>query len=402
MNKRKIINDPIYGLISYPFESLYELIDHPYFQRLRRISQMGLSSYVYPGATHTRFSHALGALHLMTQAINTLREKGVKINDEEYLAVCQAILLHDIGHGPFSHGLENILINKSHERISYDMMVVLDKETGSDLRLAMQIYRQEYKRPFLAQLVSSQLDMDRMDYLTRDSFYTGVVEGVIGYKRLISMMDVVDDQLVMEEKALISIEKFLMARHFMYKQVYLHKTAIVAERMMKEFVLRLKELVLNGGISDSNQTLSNFFIDQMTGTINDTNYLDTFIELDDIDVLASLKAFKNHPDLILNYLSTSILSRRLFQIITQKTPISSDLLAEIRQNSSKVFSTDVINIDRLIFGGQESIQAIDLDNDDIKILKKNNEVISVLDCLDPIVKVRKNTRFYACFPKLFE
>ncbi len=403
MNKRKIINDPIYGLISFPFEILYDIIDHKYFQRLRRISQMGLSSYVYPGANHSRFSHALGALHLMTTAIATLRKKSIQISDAEYQAVCLAILLHDIGHCPFSHGLEQVIYDKHHEHISLDLMEALNLEFDGELSLAIQIFKGDYNRPFLTQLVSSQLDMDRMDYLTRDSYYSGVAEGVIGYNRLISMMNVVDEQLVIEEKAIFSIEKFLVARHFMYWQVYLHKTSIVAERLLKEYMHRLIELIKGENLGDvPDSALVSFIRKRLNGTINDNNYLETFTELDDIDVLASIKAFKNHPDQILSYLATSILKRQLFKLILQNSPISGDFINEIRQKAVKQLHFPSEMVSGLIFKGEESTQAYNNYKEDIKVLMKDSQVKPLAELLNSWINVKKVTKYYLCYPKIIE
>jgi len=403
MNKRKIINDPIYGLISFPFDLLYDLIDHPYFQRLRRISQMGLSAYVYPGAKHTRFSHAIGAMHLMSEAITNLRLKGISISDEEYLAVCVAILLHDIGHGPYSHALENILIDKHHEKISLDIMVALDNEFDGQLGLAIKIFNEAYPRPFLSQLVSSQLDMDRMDYLTRDSYYTGVAEGVIGYKRLISMMNVVDDELVIEEKAIFSIEKFLVARHFMYWQVYLHKTSIASETMLREFVIRLQSIVgTQKSTVYSYCPLTKFFMDKESGIINEEEYLDRFLELDDIDVLSSLKFYKDHPDNILNFLSNSILKRRIFAITLQEEQISSDFEAKIRLRVVQALRFDSETSESLVFKGQETTQAYNNFKQNIKVLKKDGDIRPLSELLNVWINVKKLTKFYLCYPRIIE
>ncbi len=407
MSSRKIFNDPIYGLVSFPFDSLYTLIEHPYFQRLRRISQMGLSTYVYPSANHSRFSHALGALYLMTTAIHSLREKGIAINDEEYEAVCQAILLHDIGHGPFSHGLEELIYPKHHEAISLETMSALNKEMGGQLDLAIGIFKKEYHRPFLQQLVSSQLDMDRLDYLIRDSFHTGVAEGVIGYKRLISMMNVVDDQLVVEEKAIFSIEKFLVARHIMYWQVYLHKTSIVAERMLKEFVKRLVELAeIDSKIEDSDTAFMKFVKKRINGTINDTNYLEEFTRLDDVDVLTAIKATVNHPDFILSYLSDHILNRRLHKLILKDSPVESDLIAEKRLNLEALLLKEGIHpenldqtVNRLIYIGTESNQAYNRTKETIQVLRKDGEVLPISDVLDTLINVKKITKHYLCYPR---
>jgi len=407
MSIRKIINDPIYGLISFPFEEIYTLIEHPYFQRLRRISQMGLSTYVYPSATHTRFSHALGAVHLMCKAIDTLRIKGVEISDEEYLAVCQAILLHDIGHGPFSHGLEGLIYPKHHEEISLDIMTELNKELDGALSLAITIFKNDYSKSFLHQLVSSQLDMDRLDYLTRDSFHTGVAEGVIGYDRLISMMQVKDDELVIEEKAIFSIEKFLVARHIMYWQVYLHKTSIVAERMLKEFVLRLTDLIKDNKLaSRANSGLVPFLQARLSGTINDDDYLEAFTSLDDVDVLSSVKESINHPDPVLSYLSTSILNRRLHKLFLSDDPIPSDLIEEKRQNAVAVLKQHFPThnnleklVQKLIFTGQESNQAYNNTRQTIRVLQKDGVVTPLSEVLETLINVKKITKHYLCYPK---
>jgi len=406
MNKRKIINDPIYGLITFPFDNLYELIEHPYFQRLRRISQMGLSTYVYPGANHSRFSHAMGALHLMTTAITILREKGIDISDEEYLGVCQAILLHDIGHGPFSHGLEEIIYPRHHEKISLDLMQELDKEFGGGLALGIAIFEGKYHRPFLHELVSSQLDMDRMDYLTRDSYYTGVAEGVIGYKRLISMMNVVDEHIVVEEKAIFSIEKFLVARHFMYWQVYLHKTSIVAERMLREAILRIIELINSNELGETSDLgLVSFLKGRLNGTINDNNYLASFTYLDDIDVMACLKSFINHPDPILSHLSQRLLNRKLNKLILRKSPIPSDLIQDIRhkvintiENSPSHSRLTTKMIDKLIYLGEESNQAYNNYKENIQVLRKDGAVVPISEVLETLINVKKITKFYLCYP----
>ena len=403
MSKRKIINDPIYGLITFPFDLLYDIIEHPYFQRLRRISQMGLSTYVYPGANHSRFSHALGALHLMTSSITVLRDKGVSISDEEYKASCLAILLHDIGHGPYSHGLEGLMVDRHHEELSLMLMEELNTEFDNQLDLAINIFKGEYNRTFLSQLVSSQLDMDRMDYLTRDSYYTGVAEGVIGYKRLISMMNVVDDELVIEEKAIFSIEKFLVARHFMYWQVYLHKTSIVAETMLRQFIQRLKILILSENFEDKwSCLLTNFFTDFRNGTINENTLLSRFTELDDVDVLTSLKIYKNHPDKILNYLSNSILNRRLFAINLQDTPISSDFESKVRLNIGQKSGFDSETCNNLVFKGQETTQAYNNYKQNIKVLKKDGAIEPLSNLLNPWINVKKVTKFYLCYPRFIE
>lgn len=397
MNKRKIINDPIYGLVSYPFELLYDIIDHPYFQRLRRISQMGLSTYVYPGATHTRFSHALGALHLMCTAIQTLRNKGHNITDDEYLGACVAILLHDIGHGPFSHALEGIIIETSHENISLALMEALNEEFDGQLSTGIKIFEGKHSKIFLTQLVSSQLDVDRLDYLTRDSYYSGVAEGVIGYKRIISMLNVIDNQLVVEEKGIFSIQKFLIARHIMYWQVYLHKTSLVAEQMLKRYVLRLKELVNDNKIEFSNSVFVTLL--QSKSTIN-VELLNSFIKLDDVDVYHNLKVADKFADPILKLLSKGILNRQLFKVILGKSPVSRDLKNDIRQNLKKNYGLNENLIDHLIIEGVEKSRAYNNENQEINILTKQGEVKPMSEFLEVVVNVNEITKHYLCFPKI--
>ncbi len=399
MSKRKIINDPVYGLISFPFDEIYELIDHPYFQRLRRISQMGMSAYVYPGATHTRFSHALGALYLTTLAINTLKEKGLIISDEDYLSLCQAILLHDIGHGPYSHGLEHLIMPLHHEKIGLDIMRDLQK-IGFDLENAINIYSGKHPKTYLKQLVSSQLDMDRMDYLTRDSFFSGVIEGNIGYKRLIAMMDVVNEELVMEEKAMVSIEKFLLARHFMYRQVYQHKTSVIAERMLQEFITRLR--MFSDEIASRGSLLADFISRSQSGTINESNYLETFMQIDDTDIINCMKLCQNHKDFILSYLSTSLLRRRLFKVIVNEGPIASDLINNIRQKVVKKFPQLARESSLPIYAGNVSVDAYDKGDVAIKIVNKNGDILTFADLNSTVSNVKKITHYYLCYPDIFE
>lgn len=316
MNKKKIFNDPVYGLIRFPFESIYTLIDHPYFQRLRRISQQALSHYVYPGALHTRFHHALGATHLMVNAIDTLKAKYVDISDQEYEAVCIAILLHDVGHGPFSHALEHILTSAHHEKLSLIIMQKMNKETGLDFTKVFDIFADTYHRPFLHQLVSGQVDTDRMDYLTRDSFYSGVAEGIIGYDRIITMMDVANDQLVIEEKGIYSIEKFLMARQLMYWQVYLHKTVISAEMMLISILKRARYLTHQGYNLAVSPALSYFLnLDINDGTaLSDDQFLKHYVLLDDVDIMWLIKQSTHHEDFVFRTLCHNLINRRLLKV----------------------------------------------------------------------------------------
>jgi len=312
MNKRKIFNDPVYGFISIPYDIVFDIIEHPYFQRLRRIQQLGLSSLVYPGATHSRFHHSLGAMHLMYKSLEVLKSKGQAISEEESKAAVLAILMHDLGHGPFSHALEGIIVKGvHHEHISMLLMQQLKHEFGEIIDTAIQIFSNNYPKKFLHQLVSGQLDMDRMDYLNRDSFYTGVSEGVIGYDRIINMLDVHDDNIVVEEKGIYSIEKFLVARRLMYWQVYLHKTSLVADVMLKNAVSRARKLNLTQDRISEN--LAFFLSNDITENEFHRN-LDKFTALDDNDIIQALKNWMYCDDEILKTLAKSIVNRKLFKI----------------------------------------------------------------------------------------
>ncbi len=316
MNKKKIFNDPLYGLIMFQHEILYEIIDHPYFQRLRRISQQALSHYVYPGAMHTRFQHALGALHLMTKALDVIQSKGHQISVEESEATCIAILLHDLGHGPYSHALEHTIVDIHHEEISLSLMREIGYDVGRDFGLVEQIFSGTYHRPFLHDLVSGQIDVDRMDYLMRDSYFSGVSEGIIGYDRIIMMMNVVDDNLVIEEKGLFSIEKFLMARRLMYWQVYLHKTVVSAEMMLISIIKRVKYLLISGQDVVMSRPLKYILQQEGMGEelLRDKEFLSQFVRLDDTDVMSMIKAAADHTDFVLRFLCNSLLERELFKV----------------------------------------------------------------------------------------
>lgn len=399
MSRKKIINDPIYGLIRFPFDLLYDIIDHPYFQRLRRISQMGLSNYVYPGATHSRFAHALGALHLTTTAIETLKAKDIDITEQEYLGVCIAILLHDIGHGPYSHALEEIFLPISHEEITVEIMKRLNIEFNGQLTTALQIFQNNYPKKFLTQLVSSQLDMDRMDYLMRDSFYSGVAEGIIGYKRIISMLSVVDNQLVIEEKGIYSVQKFLVSRHIMYLQVYLHKNSIVAEQMLKSFVHRLKYLVNNGAYPLHNSKIERLLTDNQIFNKDFDQNLKTFTTLDDVDVMFTIKNSIDSADQILEAYARGLLNRSLFKVLLSKKPFDSDLLTDLRQNVKIQYSVSDLELDQLIISGKETTRAYDTKVNEIKILMKSGEVRPISDCLDTLVNMEDITQYYLCYPK---
>jgi HD superfamily phosphohydrolase len=335
--KNKIINDPIYGFITVKDPLIYELIDHPYFQRLRRISQLGLTYLVYPGAYHTRFHHAIGAMHLMGRAIYTLRQKGHEITPEEERGVLIAILLHDVGHGPFSHALEHTLIpGVSHEALSLKIMEELNQEFDGALTLAIDIFTNNHPKAFLHQLISSQLDMDRLDYLRRDSFYSGVTEGSVNSERLLTMLNVKDDQLVVDSKGIYSVEKFLVARRLMYWQVYMHKTVLSAEFMLVNILKRAKYLANQGVELTGTQALKHFLHADYTWNDFEENpaILKKFLELDDFDVMSGIKDWANHSDLILSDLSSRIINRNLLKIRLQETPFEEEMAekmaAEIR------------------------------------------------------------------------
>ncbi|MEM6963814.1 MAG: HD domain-containing protein [Bacteroidota bacterium] len=403
MNKKKIFNDPVYGFISIPHGIIFDLIEHPYYQRLRRISQLGLSHYVYPGALHTRFHHALGAMHLMTRAIETLRSKDVTITRKEARGVLIAILLHDVGHAPFSHALEHTLVNVHHEELSELFMQKLNKEFRGKLDVAIQIFKNEYPKKFLHQLVSSQLDMDRMDYLNRDSFFTGVSEGVIGYDRIIKMLTVKNNELVVEEKGIYSIEKFLIARRLMYWQVYLHKTVLAAEQMLIRTLRRAKALAQQGIQLEASAGLKFFLYKNFSSKDfrkkKGTQLLDQYATLDDIDILAALKSWSHHEDFVLAYLSKSIINRRLFKIKMQNEPIGSDFVEELRQKLAKDLPKNRSNLLKyLIFTGEESNSAYTIKKDEIKILYKNGTVLPMSDASDHGVQPKIITKYYVCYP----
>ncbi|MCP9769312.1 HD domain-containing protein, partial [Lacihabitans sp. LS3-19] len=316
-NKRKIFNDPVYGFITIPSDFIFEIVQHPYFQRLRRIKQLGMAELVYPGAFHSRFQHALGAMHLMNEALNTLQSKGLLIMEVEKEAAQVAILLHDIGHGPFSHVLEYALLKGvNHEAISLLLMEDLNKQFDGKLSLAIEMFKGTYNRSFFHQLISSQLDMDRMDYLNRDSFYSGVAEGKIGAERIIKMLNVVDNELVVEEKGLLSVENFLVARRLMYWQVYLHKTSICSETMVLKIFERVKDLIADGITIEIPRNLEVFIKENISldDFKNDNKYLQNFIQLDDTDIWYALKSWQSHSDQTLSLLCKNLIERNLFKI----------------------------------------------------------------------------------------
>ena len=404
MSKIKIFNDPVYGFISFPKPSiLLDVIDHPYFQRLRRISQTGMTNLVYPGANHTRFHHALGAYHLTTKAVEVLRQKGVDITHDEAEGVCLAVLMHDMGHGPFSHALENTIIQFHHEKLSLAFMEALNMHFTVKLGTAIAIFNNNYPKKFLHQLVSSQLDMDRLDYLIRDSYFTGVSEGVIGYDRIITMLDVAQGELVVEHKGIYSVEKFLIARRLMYWQVYLHKTVVSAEQMIIKVFLRAKQLVNEGKVIPSSGELQFFLSSKMI--LNSNNFsqkeiIEHFALIDDIDVVATLKLWTKFDDFVLSYLSNCILERRLFKLVLQNTPIDSDIL---KKKQEKILEKlpEKKYIEYFCYTGVESSQTYSNEKDTIKILKKNGTVSTIDECMDYKLPTKNTHRYYLSYPKYF-
>ncbi len=402
-NKLKILNDPIYGFISIPNSLLYDLIEHPYFQRLRRINQMGLSYLVYPGATHTRFHHALGCMHMMQKAVQVLKSKNVEISQEEENALYIAILLHDIGHGPFSHAMENSIVeNVHHEEISLFFMNALNEEFNGQLSLAIEIFKGNYHRKFLLQLISSQMDMDRMDYLKRDSFYSGVAEGNINSERLIQMINVHDDYLVVEEKGIYSVEKFLVGRRLMYWQCYLHKTSVVAEIILTKILKRAKELVQNGTDLWCSDALNFFLVNHVDKADFDKEALKKFALLDDSDIIGALKNWQFHDDFILSTLSNSIINRNLFHILNVEEDKQDDVLKFYKDQINVQLQLNSQELEYFVFGGMMKNKAYDKNAEPIRILTKNKEIIDVLQASDQSnlaalsVPVKK---YFVCYPK---
>ena len=371
---RKIFNDPIYGLISFPSDLIYQLIDHPHFQRLRRIKQLGMSSLVYPGATHTRFHHALGATHLCDRLLTQLKLKGVDISAEEHEATLIAILLHDIGHGPYSHALEGEIIPVHHEDISTHIIGRLNEELDGKLSLAKDIFDKQYDKAFLSQIISGQVDVDRMDYLCRDSFYTGVAEGIIGYDRIIKMMDVRDNQLVIEEKGIHSVEKFLLSRFFMYQQVYLHHASIAADHMLKVWLQLYKTELHSKNIEPTSQ------LDQLL-LLNkadmETKGIDQFLDLDDTDLIQAIKRSRDIKDKGLSLIAQNIINRRLHAIETQSTLWVKPDLQRIRSNVSQSLSYNKEILEKMINLGHEKVQLYDHLGEILILEKKSGNVVTL-------------------------
>ena len=396
----KILNDPVYGFTTLPFGILYDIVEHPYFQRLRRIKQVGLSHYVYPGAVHTRFQHALGALHLTRKAIEVLQSKGVDISEEESLGVQVAILLHDIGHGPYSHALEGHFIPVPHERLTLAYMHKLNEEFNGQLDLAIQIFRNKYPKTFLHQLVSGQLDMDRMDYLIRDSYYTGVAEGIIGYDRIIKMLNVYENQLVVEEKGLYSVEKFLLSRKLMYWQVYLHKTALSAEKML----VRLFEYYKSSPNKQKNKLGEAFeyFLDRadIPSEIQEisSEMLKWHASIDDADIDVWIKSLMNSENPILNMLSRGLAYRKLFRVFLQKEPFSKSDIDNLKVKLRKKINEKYI--DDLIIQGIETNRLYNEKSPEINILMKTGKIQPLSLETDAKLDTQLLRRYYLCHPKM--
>ncbi len=403
-NKKKLFNDPVYGFITIPDEILFDVIEHPFMQRLRRIMQLGLSHLVYPGALHTRFHHVLGATHLMSMAISTIRRKGHEITPEEERAVLLAILLHDIGHGPFSHALEyDIVNNVSHEKISGYFIQELAKEFGSDLERALLIFKNTYSKPFLHQLVSSQLDMDRLDYLNRDSFYSGVSEGIIGSDRLIDMLTVNDGNLVMEEKGIYSIEKFIVSRRLMYWQVYLHKTVVAAEHMLIHALRRAKELTQQGETLFASPPLAYFLQNNVSETDfeNNPTVLANFALLDDYDILGAMKIWQHSSDRVLSLLSSGLVNRNLFKIEISKEPYSEDRISLEKELIKSTYKLSDDELKYFVYTDILSNKAYNQNKQNINLLMKSGEIIDLSKASDNLnisALAQPVEKYFLCYP----
>ena len=385
LNKKKIINDPVYGFITIPSDLVYDLIQHPYVQRLRYIKQLGMTHLVYPGDLHTRFHHALGAMHLMGLALETIKSKGQAISYQEEEAVIVAILLHDIGHGPFSHALEHTIVDGvSHEHISTLLMDNLNREFDGKLGLALEIFNNRYHKKFLYQLVSGQLDLDRMDYLNRDSFFTGVSEGVISFDRIIKMLDVVDDQLVVEEKGIYSIEKFLIARRLMYWQVYLHKTVIAAEQMLVKILERAKELTGEGRNLFASPCFSYFLKNSINREEfkNDPRNIERFTKLDDNDIFTSIKVWVNDEDLILSTLCSHLISRNLYQVEITNEPPAIEIINDLADKVTDEFEISDDDTSYFVFTDTIKNKAYSVGDGSIKILMKDGSIQDIAKASD--------------------
>lgn len=402
----KIINDPVFGFINISDRLILDLIKHPYVQRLTRIRQLGMANVVYPGASHTRFIHSIGALHLMEQALLSLRQKGVFLFDTEEESVKIAILLHDIGHGPFSHVLEHTLVHDiTHEEISMFMMDRINKEFKEQLNLALSIFKNKYHKKFLHQLISSQLDIDRLDYLTRDSFFTGVREGNIGAERIIKMIDVDNDELVINEKGIYSIEHYLVARQSMYWQVYLHKTAVACEHMLINLLKRAKELIRMGENLFATTSLNYFLLHDITGEIlkHDQEALDRYILLDDNDIWAVIKEWARNKDLVLSMLANNLINRKIFKVQVSNSPFTEEELYEKQKEISEKLSISLQEASYLIGTSKVGKKIYDLNAEKIKILTKEKNILELSEVsklFNTTINSQKNSKYYLYYQRI--
>lgn len=409
-NKRKIINDPVYGFISIPGDFVYDIMEHAWFQRLRNIKQLGLTSFVYPGANHSRFQHAIGALHLMEMAVSTLRSKGVLISEEEEEATYIAILLHDIGHGPFSHALEHSIIEGiSHEDLSLLLMKKLDEEFGGRIGMAIKIFLGSYEKSFLHELISGQMDMDRLDYLRRDSFFTGVIEGSVGSERIIRMLNVSEGHLVIDEKGIYSLEKFLIARRLMYWQVYMHKTVLSAESLLVRLLKRARELSVSGKDIYTTPALKFFLKNRIEkpDIWRERMYTpgliaSNFVRLDDSDILASSKYWADSSDMILSNLAKRLINRDLFAIELQNEPFTEEKSTTVRQKAIEQLDLDQSTVEYFVYSGSVSNLAYTPEAPEVKILLKNGAtdvISSVSDMFDQRFISERIVKYFLCYPK---
>jgi uncharacterized protein len=398
---RKIINDPVYGFITIDHPLILDIIAHPYYQRLRRIYQMAFAHLVYPGAVHSRLHHSLGAYHLMCNALSELKSKAVEILPHEELGAKIAILLHDVGHGPYSHTLEKELINDvNHEAISLLIMQVLNKEFNGELQTAIEIFTNKYHKKFLYQLIAGQVDVDRMDYLTRDSFFTGVSEGVIGYDRIIKMFTVHDGQLMVEEKAIYSIEKFLVSRRLMYWQVYLHKTVLSAEMMLVKIIQRAKELIASGARTEAATSALNYFLQNPSINHKTDEHLDIFCSLDDFDVMATVKNWMGHPDKILSTLCKGLVDRKLYKVKLQADSFDDSLVNEKKKEVMQRFSISNEEADYFVFTGEAINTTYSLEDERINILFKDGSVKDISKVDNALIHQRLSSpvkKHYICY-----
>ena len=405
MGDSKIINDPVFGFIKIPRGLLYNVVEHPLFQRLNRIHQLGLASVVYPGARHTRFQHSLGAFYLMTEAVRSLQEKGNFIFDSEAEAVEAAILMHDIGHGPFSHVLENTLIHGiSHEDISQMMMEKINNDFNGQLNLAISIFKGEYGKNFLHQLISSQLDMDRLDYLRRDSFYTGVTEGNIGSARIIKMLNVIDDSLVVEHKGIYSLENYLTTRRLMYWQVYLHRTCVAYEKVLVNMLMRAKELIRIGQDVFASPALYYFLSNDVDAAWFGTHpeALENYGELDDSDIWSAMKAWKHHSDKILSTIATDMLDRKIFKVEVHEEPITEDRIAELKEKIAQKLDISIDDAHYLMSVNTISKDMYNVDDDSITILYKDGSIRDISEAselLNVQLLSKKIRKYYLCYQR---